>query len=64
MFAEQRLEAEAQGGIIGTSLVQIGSTLAGGQLQGRAKEGHFAIGRGAHGLPGDPLYNQYNQTAN
>src|SRR6266704_2892483 len=50
MNPEQGLEAQAQGGIIGASLSQIGTTLAGGQLQGRAKEGHFTIGRGVHGL--------------
>ena len=49
MIAEQGLQAQAQRGIIGTSLIQIGSTLAGGQLQGRAKEGHFPIGRRVHG---------------
>ena len=50
MNREQGLEVQAQGGIIRTSRSQIGGALAGGQLQGRAKEGHFAIGWGAHGL--------------
>ena len=50
MNTEQGLEAQAQGGIIGTGLIQIGTALAGVQFQGRAKEGHFAIGRRVHWL--------------
>ena len=49
MNAEQSREAQAQGWIISTGLVQIGGTLAGRQRQSRAKEDHFAIGRGVHG---------------
>ena len=50
MNTEQGFEVKAQGGIIGTGFPQIGTTLAGGQLQGRAKECDFAIGRGVHRL--------------
>ncbi len=50
--------------MIGTGRIQIGGPLARGQLQRGVKEGHFAIGRGVYKLLDNPLYNQYNQTAN
>ena len=60
MNSEQRLEVEAQVVIIGTGSIQIGTTFAGVQFQGRAKEGHFAIGRGVHGLLKALRYNECN----
>jgi hypothetical protein len=63
MDAEQRLEMLAHRGIISTSLVQVGSPLAGWQFQSRAKDGYFAIGR-VHGLLNAPPYNGADQTAN
>jgi len=50
MNTEQGLDAQAQARIIGAGPIQIGGALAAGQLQGGAKEGYFAIGRGIHGL--------------
>jgi hypothetical protein len=63
MNAEQAFEAQAQGGIIATGLIQISSALVGVQFQGGAKEDHFTTGWGVHLLSNIPRYDLCNQTA-
>jgi hypothetical protein len=58
MITKQCLEVEAQGRIIATGFVQVGATLAGGQLQGRGEDGHFTVGRRVHGRLNTSQYNE------
>src|ERR1035441_5236375 len=58
MNTEQGLEAQAQGRIIGTGLIQIVTTFASLQGQSSTEDGHFTIGRGVHWLLNTPQYNE------
>jgi hypothetical protein len=63
MNREQSLDALAQRRVIRTRLIEISGTLAGVQLQGRAKNSDFAIGW-THGLVLTLQHNAGNEIAN